>query len=121
MIDSMAEAIKMFNGGVVVISHDFRLLQQVAEEIWVIDKGNTHTIKILTSIILAHVLRFYDLALCYCNFLEFSVLSSHCTVNIQNIFSFLFFFISIFLGLHVFDGDIRAYKASLKKLHGYKK
>jgi ABC-type uncharacterized transport system ATPase subunit len=40
----------------------YRLLQQVAEEIWVIDKG-----------------------------------------------------------LHVFDGDIRAYKASLKKLHGYKK
>lgn len=39
-----------------------RLLQQVAEEIWVIDKG-----------------------------------------------------------LHVFDGDIRAYKASLKKIHGYKK
>jgi len=39
MIDSMAEAIKAFNGGVVVISHDFRLLQQVAEEIWVVDKG----------------------------------------------------------------------------------
>lgn len=39
MIDSMAEAIKDFNGGVVVISHDFRLLSQVAEEIWVIDRG----------------------------------------------------------------------------------
>ena len=39
MIDSMAEAIKAFNGGVVVISHDFRLLQQVAEEIWVVDNG----------------------------------------------------------------------------------
>lgn len=39
MIDSMAEAIKAFNGGVVVISHDFRLLQQIAEEIWVIDHG----------------------------------------------------------------------------------
>lgn len=39
MIDSMAEAIKSFNGGVVVISHDFRLLQQVADEIWVINKG----------------------------------------------------------------------------------
>lgn len=39
MIDSMAEAIKSFNGGVVVISHDFRLLQQVAEEIWVVDRG----------------------------------------------------------------------------------
>jgi len=62
MIDSMAEAIKNFNGGVVVISHDFRLLQQIAEEIWVIDRG-----------------------------------------------------------LHVWDGDIRSYKASLKKKHGYKK
>jgi len=62
MIDSMSEAIKAFNGGVVVISHDFRLLQQVAEEIWVVDKG-----------------------------------------------------------LRVFDGDIRAYKESLKKKHGYKK
>ena len=39
MIDSMAEAINAFNGGVVVISHDFRLLSQVAEEIWVVDRG----------------------------------------------------------------------------------
>ena len=39
MIDSMAEAIKAFKGGVVVISHDFRLLQHVADEIWVIDRG----------------------------------------------------------------------------------
>ena len=29
MIDSMAIAIKQFQGGVIVISHDFRLLQQV--------------------------------------------------------------------------------------------
>ena len=62
MIDSMAEAIKAFNGGVVVISHDFRLLQQIAEEIWVVDKG-----------------------------------------------------------LKVWNGDIRSYKDSLKKVHGYKK
>lgn len=62
MIDSMAEAINNFNGAVVVISHDFRLLAQVAEEIWVVDHG-----------------------------------------------------------LRVFDGDIRAYKASLKRVHGYKK
>ncbi len=62
MIDSMAEAIKVFNGGVVVISHDFRLLQKIAEEIWVIDRG-----------------------------------------------------------LHVWDGDIRSYKASLKGKYGYKK
>lgn len=39
LIDSMAEAIKHFKGGVVLISHDFRLLQQVAEEIWVVDGG----------------------------------------------------------------------------------
>lgn len=39
MIDSMAEAINSFNGGVVVISHDFRLLDKVAEEVWVIDRG----------------------------------------------------------------------------------
>ena len=62
MIDSMAEAIKAFNGGVVVISHDFKLLDQIAEEIWVVDKG-----------------------------------------------------------LKVWDGDIRSYKESLKKVHGYKK
>ena len=39
MIDSMAQAINRFQGGVVVISHDFRLLEVVAKEIWVIDKG----------------------------------------------------------------------------------
>lgn len=62
MIDSMAEAINNFNGAVVVISHDFRLLTQVAEEIWVVDHG-----------------------------------------------------------LKTFDGDIRDYKMSLKKVYGYKK
>ena len=39
MIDSMAEAIRNFKGGVVVISHDFRLLQQVVKEIWIVDRG----------------------------------------------------------------------------------
>ena len=34
-----ADAVKAFNGGVVVISHDFRLLSKVAEEIWVVDRG----------------------------------------------------------------------------------
>ena len=38
LIDSMAEAITAFEGGLVLISHDFRLLQKVAQEIWVIDK-----------------------------------------------------------------------------------
>jgi ATP-binding cassette subfamily F protein 2 len=39
LIDSMAEAINAFQGGVVIISHDFRLLQQVAKEIWEVDRG----------------------------------------------------------------------------------
>jgi ATP-binding cassette subfamily F protein 2 len=36
-IDSLAEAINDFEGGLVLVSHDFRLLQQVAKEIWVCD------------------------------------------------------------------------------------
>jgi ATP-binding cassette subfamily F protein 2 len=33
-IDALAEAINEFNGGVVLVSHDFRLISQVADEIW---------------------------------------------------------------------------------------
>lgn len=33
-IDALAAAIKAFSGGVVIVSHDFRLISQVAEEIW---------------------------------------------------------------------------------------
>ncbi|KAG9296865.1 hypothetical protein G9A89_006820 [Geosiphon pyriformis] len=33
-IDSLAKAIKGFSGGVVLVSHDFRLISQVAEDIW---------------------------------------------------------------------------------------
>jgi len=36
-IDSLAEAINAFNGGLVLVSHDFRLINQVAKEIWVCD------------------------------------------------------------------------------------
>jgi len=36
-IDSLAIAINSFNGGMVVVSHDFRLIEQVAKEIWVCD------------------------------------------------------------------------------------
>lgn len=34
-IDSLAEAIAQFDGGLLLVSHDFRLISQVAEEIWV--------------------------------------------------------------------------------------
>jgi ATP-binding cassette subfamily F protein 2 len=34
-IDTLADAIKKYNGGVVLVSHDFRLIDQVAEQIWV--------------------------------------------------------------------------------------
>ena len=36
-IDSLADAIKRFNGGLVLVSHDFRLIDQVANEIWLCD------------------------------------------------------------------------------------
>merc|ERR1719313_1722354 len=38
-IDSLAEAINNFPGGMVLVSHDFRLIGQVAKEIWVCDNG----------------------------------------------------------------------------------
>lgn len=34
-IDALADAIKNFNGGLVLVSHDFRLISQVADEIWI--------------------------------------------------------------------------------------
>merc|ERR1711966_284287 len=37
-IDSLAEAINSFNGGMILVSHDFRLINQVAKTIWVCDK-----------------------------------------------------------------------------------
>merc|ERR1711990_235156 len=37
MIDSLALAIKKSSGGIVLVSHDFRLLEQVADSIWVCD------------------------------------------------------------------------------------
>ena len=36
-IDSLARAILQFGGGVVLVSHDFRLIDQVAKQIWVCD------------------------------------------------------------------------------------
>ncbi|ALC49593.1 CG9281 [Drosophila busckii] len=37
-IDALALAINDFDGGMVLVSHDFRLINQVAEEIWVCEK-----------------------------------------------------------------------------------
>jgi len=38
-IDALAEAINEFDGGMVLVSHDFRLIMQVAKEIWVCENG----------------------------------------------------------------------------------
>ncbi|KAK4473503.1 hypothetical protein MN116_002866 [Schistosoma mekongi] len=38
-IDSLAEAIDNFEGGLLLVSHDFRLISQVAKEIWVCENG----------------------------------------------------------------------------------
>jgi ATP-binding cassette subfamily F protein 2 len=42
-IDSLAKAINNFTGGLVLVSHDFRLISQVAKEIWVVDN---HTVSV---------------------------------------------------------------------------
>lgn len=51
-VDGLAAAIKGFEGGVVLVSHDFRLIDQVANEIWVCENktvrrwdGNIHEYK----------------------------------------------------------------------------
>jgi ATP-binding cassette subfamily F protein 2 len=36
-VDGLADAIRKFDGGVVLVSHDFRLIGQVAKEIWLCD------------------------------------------------------------------------------------
>eukprot|EP00937_MAST-01D_sp_MAST-1D-sp2_P001234 g1234.t1 len=36
-IDALAEAIKRFKGGILLVSHDMRLISQVAKEIWIVD------------------------------------------------------------------------------------
>ena len=39
-IDALAKAINDFPGGLVLISHDFRLINQVAKEIWEVNNGH---------------------------------------------------------------------------------
>jgi len=41
-IDALADAINAFNGGLVLVSHDFRLINQVADEIWECRDGDIH-------------------------------------------------------------------------------
>lgn len=38
-IDALADAINNYEGAVVVVSHDLRLIAQIAEEIWIVDQG----------------------------------------------------------------------------------
>merc|ERR1712176_733673 len=38
-IEAMAMALNEFEGGVVLVSHDERLIDLVADELWVVDKG----------------------------------------------------------------------------------
>jgi len=42
-IDSLADAINEFNGGMILVSHDFRLINQVAKTIWVCDNKTITT------------------------------------------------------------------------------
>lgn len=37
-IDSLAEALNGYEGGLVLVSHDFRLINQVVKDIWICDK-----------------------------------------------------------------------------------
>eukprot|EP01112_Ceratiomyxa_fruticulosa_P007177 TRINITY_DN1850_c0_g1_i2.p1 TRINITY_DN1850_c0_g1~~TRINITY_DN1850_c0_g1_i2.p1 ORF type:complete len:362 (+),score=81.86 TRINITY_DN1850_c0_g1_i2:40-1125(+) len=44
-IDSLAEAINNYQGGLILVSHDFRLINQVAKEIWVCEKKTVKPFK----------------------------------------------------------------------------
>jgi len=44
-IDALADAISAFEGGMVLVSHDFRLIRQVAKEIWMCDKKTVKPFK----------------------------------------------------------------------------
>ena len=47
-VDALADAIETYEGGVVIISHDSRLLSRVCEdeersEVWIVDDGQLET------------------------------------------------------------------------------
>jgi ATP-binding cassette subfamily F protein 2 len=44
-IDALADAINTWDGGLVLVSHDFRLIDQVAKEIWEVDHGKINIFK----------------------------------------------------------------------------
>jgi len=44
-IDALADGIKQFPGGLVLVSHDFRLVAQVAKEIWLCDNKTVRPFK----------------------------------------------------------------------------
>jgi ATP-binding cassette subfamily F protein 2 len=44
-IDALADAINAYQGGLVLVSHDFRLIDQVAKTIWVVDNKSVSTWK----------------------------------------------------------------------------
>lgn len=44
-IDALADAINRFEGGLVLVSHDFRLVDQVAKEIWLCDNKTVKPFK----------------------------------------------------------------------------
>jgi len=44
-IDSLADAINKYKGGLVLVSHDFRLIDKVAKEIWVCENKKVSVLK----------------------------------------------------------------------------
>ena len=44
-IDALADAINHFDGGMVLVSHDMRLISQVAKEVWNVENGGVNVFK----------------------------------------------------------------------------